>query len=512
MATNTCRPDFVQFQELAAEHNRVPLVATLVCDDLTPVSAFARLEADSPRAFLLESVVGGEKIARYSFLGADPALTFAQRRETAEITDHARGTAETAPEADPLGRVERCLQGYRTAVLPGLPRFLGGAVGYASYDTVRYYEHLPDAPPDDRHLPDLLFDIYEALVIFDHVHKTVLVVAHADVGEARDSAKLRAAYERAQERIEALIGRISQSRTMAPVRIALPAEPLERYTSNFPRAEFERAVAGCQEYIRAGDIFQVVISQRLLVETAASPFDVYRALRVINPSPFMFFLKSPDVTVVGASPEIMCRVEDGVVTNRPLAGTRRRGKTEEEDRRLRAELLADPKERAEHVMLVDLGRNDVGRVAKPGSVRLSDVMSVEYYSHVMHICSNITGELAEGRTAFDALRAALPVGTVSGAPKVRAMEIIDEYEPTRRGPYAGAVGYVDFAGNMDTCIALRTLVMQPGPDGGQRAYVQVGAGVVADSVPAQEYEETLNKARGMLTALNVAETCFQEQL
>jgi anthranilate synthase component I len=371
------------------------------------------------------------------------------------------------------------------------------------------------------------YGIYETMVVFDHVRKIVLVVAHADVPAEADAAALRAAYERAAELIDGIIARLRHPSALQPIRVALPAPPLERYTSNFTQPDFESVVERCKEYIRAGDIFQVVPSQRLAVETTADPLHIYRALRVINPSPFMFYLKSPQVTLVGASPEIMCRVEDGVVTNRPLAGTRRRGANEEEDRLLREELLADPKERAEHVMLVDLGRNDVGRVARPGSVRISDVMSVEYYSHVMHISSTVTGELADGKTAFDALRAALPVGTVSGAPKVRAMEIIDECEPTRRGPYAGAVGYVDFTGNMDTCIALRTLVMQPvaagaspadqSPSGSEghhaaaavwRAYVQVGAGIVADSVPEREYQETLNKAQSLLSAIRLAEERF----
>jgi anthranilate synthase component 1 len=271
------------------------------------------------------------------------------------------------------------------------------------------------------------------------------------------------------------------------------------------RQRFEQAVEGCLEYIRAGDIFQVVLSQRLAAATTADPFNVYRALRAVNPSPFMFYLKSPQVRLVGSSPEIMCRVEDRVITNRPLAGTRRRGKTEAEDKQLEQELLADPKERAEHVMLVDLGRNDVGRVAELGSIRLSEIMTVERYSHVMHISSEVIGKLAEGKTAFDALRATLPVGTVTGAPKVRAMQIIDEFEPTLRGPYAGAVGYFDFAGNMDTCIALRTIVITPAGDGKWNAYVQAGAGIVADSVPAREYEETMSKAAGLFKAIDVAE-------
>ena len=336
------------------------------------------------------------------------------------------------------------------------------------------------------------------MVIFDHINKTILVVAHADVR----TGDLRASYERARERVNEVCRQLQrgtadlQLTDIHPVTQAKSEVP----RSNFTQAEFEAAVERCKEYIRAGDIFQVVLSQRLEMETQARPLDIYRALRVVNPSPFMFLLKTPDVNLIGSSPEILVRVEDGMTTIRPLAGTRPRGRTEAEDQRLAEELLADPKERAEHVMLIDLARNDVGRVAQFGSVRLSDVMVVERYSHVMHITSNVTGLLIEGKTALDALRAGLPAGTVSGAPKVRAMEIIDELEPHRRGPYAGAVGYLDFTGNMDTCIALRTLVMQ-----GQTAYVQAGAGIVADSVPNLEYEETLNKARGLLRAIEVAE-------
>jgi len=502
-------PTFDRFEELARAYNSVPVVATLVCDNMTPLSAFARLEADSPHAFLLESVVGGERVARYSFLGIDPAWTFETTRQDAKIHDQRSGQTTDLRSEDPLADLERHLKRYRAPSLPGLPRFLGGAVGYAGYDVARYYERLPNAPKDDRGLPDLLFGVYDTMVIFDHAHKVVRVVAHAELGDDADAAGRRSAYGAAVQRIEGLIERLRRPSRLEVARVSLPAPRSDRYTSNIDQATFEQVVERCKEYIRAGDIFQVVPSQRLLVETRAQSLNIYRALRVINPSPFVFYLKSPDVTLIGASPEIMCRVEGGVVTNRPLAGTRRRGDSAEEDRRLREELLADPKERAEHVMLVDLGRNDVGRVAKPGSVRISDVMSVEYYSHVMHISSNVTGELGEGRTAFDALRATLPVGTVTGAPKVRAMEIIDEFEPTRRGPYAGAVGYIDFAGNMDTCIALRTLVVQQGENGVQRAYAQVGAGIVADSAPDREYEETLNKAQGLLSAIRLAEERFE---
>lgn len=501
-------PPYDRFDELLREHAYVPVVARLLCDDMTPLSAFARLATDSQHAFLLESVVGGEKVARYSFLGADPAYVFETVRDGVRTIDTRTGAVKEEQAADPLRVLETLVERHRTPVLTGVPRFLGGAVGYAAYDTVRYYERLPNAPRDDRGLPDLLFGLYETLVVFDHVRKVTLVVAHAEQPEGRGAAKSRAAYDAAAQQIARLCDRLGRPSSLRPVPITVPAPALDRYQSNFAKGDFERMVERCKEYIRAGDIFQVVPSQRLHVETKADPLNVYRALRVINPSPFMFFLKSPRATLVGASPEIMCRVEDGLVTNRPLAGTRRRGASPEEDQRLRAELLADPKERAEHVMLVDLGRNDVGRVAQPGSVEITDVMSVEFYSHVMHISSTVTGRLAAGRTAFDALRATLPVGTVTGAPKVRAMEIIDEFEPTRRGPYAGAVGYVDFTGNLDTCIALRTLVMQPRPDGAQDAFVQVGAGIVADSVPEREYEETINKAQSLLSALRVAEDAF----
>jgi anthranilate synthase component 1 len=360
---------------------------------------------------------------------------------------------------------------------------------------VRYYEKLTNVPHDDRNLPDLAFGLYPDMVVFDHVSKTIKIVSNAFL-----AAGPHRAYMQACERIERLIDKLSSHVDLPPAQVQTVGDPKLTFTSNFKPGEFEKAVERCKEYIYAGDIFQVVLSQRLAVKTKADPFNIYRALRVVNPSPFMFHLKTPSCTLVGSSPEIMCRVEDGIITNRPLAGTRRRGKTEEEDLELEKDLLADPKERAEHIMLVDLGRNDVGRAAELGSVKVTEMMKVERYSHVMHISSNVQGKLAAGKTAYDALRAALPVGTVSGAPKVRAMQIIDEFEPTKRGPYAGAVGYLDFSGNMDTCIALRTLVVQ-----GDTAYVQVGAGIVADSVPASEYQETINKAKGQLKAIEIAE-------
>jgi anthranilate synthase component 1 len=399
-----------------------------------------------------------------------------------------------------LDELRQRLHAVQVAPLPELSAqpFVGGAIGYAGYDMVRYTERLPHAPPDDRGLPDLEFAFYDRLVVFDNVTKTMTVVVLVQVTADDD---LQALYQQATARLDELV------RQLGTPRPGLEIHDLEthgglslEYESNFSQAAFEDAVRKCVEYIRAGDIFQVVISQRLKIRVSADPFDIYRTLRVVNPSPFMFFLRTRHVTLVGSSPEIMCRVMQGRVTVRPLAGTRPRGGTDEEDRRLAAELLQDPKERAEHVMLVDLGRNDVGRVARYGTVQLSDVMTIERYSHVMHITSNVSAELAPGKDAFDALRACVPAGTVSGAPKVRAMEIIDELEPHRRGPYAGVVGYLDYNGNMDTCIALRTMVFQNGV-----AYVQAGAGIVADSVPSAEYQETLNKARGLLKAIELTE-------
>jgi anthranilate synthase component 1 len=495
------RPSLDEFLELARDASLVPVYRQLIGDTLTPVTAFCKIQ-EGDWAFLFESVIGGERLGRYSFLGAGPFLRFQahQQRVQIQTLDPEQPDAfrtEEFDSPDPMQVLEDRLRAYRAPHLAGLPRFCGGAVGYAGYDSVRYVEHLPHAPPDDRHLPDLCFAFYDRMVIFDHINKTVAAVAHAHV-DPHDPAR---SYHAACARVDRLVERLQQGAADLPLTDIAPAGEVRRpFRSNFAPGAFEDAVRQCKEYIRAGDIFQVVLSQRLQTETTARPFDIYRTLRVVNPSPFMFYLKTGPLCLVGSSPEIMVRVEGDRVTIRPLAGTRRRGKTEEEDERLAQELLADPKERAEHIMLVDLGRNDVGRVARFGTVQLSDLMTVERYSHVMHICSNVTGRLQPGKSAFDALRACLPAGTLSGAPKVRAMEIIDELEPCRRGPYGGAVGYVDFSGNMDTCIALRTLVLK-----GQTVYLQAGAGIVADSVPELEREETLNKAMGLLRALEIAE-------
>jgi anthranilate synthase component 1 len=488
-------PSFDEFANLAQHATVVPVYRQLVGDTLTPVSAFCKVQ-EGEWSFLFESVVGGERVGRYSFVGSGPFLRFQSWGPRVQITEG--GRTRELEHTDPIRLLEEHLARYRAPHLAGLPRFCGGAVGYVAYDAVRYTERLPNPPEDDRHLPDLCFAFYDRMVIFDHITKTIAVVAHAHV----DPRNLDRSYQHACHRVNQMVERLQQGvADLQLTDIAPVGDVALSYRSNFTKEDFLAAVERGKEYIRAGDIFQVVLSQRLQTETRARPFDIYRTLRVVNPSPFMFYLKAGPLCLVGSSPEIMVRVEGDKVTIRPLAGTRRRGRTEEEDRRLAEELLADPKERAEHIMLVDLGRNDIGRVARYGTVELSDVMVVERYSHVMHICSNVTGRLQEGKTAFDALRACLPAGTLSGAPKVRAMEIIDELEPHRRGPYGGAVGYVDFSGNMDTCIALRTLVLK-----GQTAYLQAGAGIVADSVPEREYEETINKALGLLRAIEIAET------
>ena len=513
------RPALEEFIELARGYSLVPVCRQLVGDTLTPVTAFRKIQ-DGDWSFLFESVVGGERLGRYSFLGSGPFLTFETHGHDVRIEDRVTGKVEQVTHDDPLRLLEETVNRYRAPHLNGLPRFLGGAVGYAGYDTVRYVERLDHPPPDDRGLPDLCFALYDRMVIFDHVNKTIVVVAHAHVpgddvdvspkrkrGRASPSLSLalraQEAYADACRRVDALVEQLGRSEADLPLTDISPGGGVKRpFTSNMGPGDYESAVEKAKEYIKAGDAFQIVLSQRLTAETTAHPFDVYRTLRVVNPSPFMFYLRQgPELSLVGSSPEIMVRVEGDKITIRPLAGTRRRGQTEEEDDRLAAELIADPKERAEHIMLVDLGRNDVGRVARYGTVQLADVMQVERYSHVMHICSNVTGQLRQGLTSFDALRACLPAGTLSGAPKVRAMEIIDELEPHRRGPYGGAVGYVDFSGNMDTCITLRTIVFK-----GQTAYLQAGAGIVADSVPQSEREETLNKAMGLLRALEIAES------
>jgi anthranilate synthase component 1 len=509
-------PDFETFSRLAANHDVIPVYRQLLADRLTPPSAFQILSTHASHSFLLESVVGGENIARHSFIATNPVLTYHCKDGQARIESISTADHQNFPTTDPLKDLEKLLPPKRYSKDPNLPPFTGGLVGFATYDTIRYYEgeKLPSPPTDDRHLPDLLFGLYPELIIFDHVDKTIKVVANADLSTTdhgpRTTDQTRRAYEDACKRIDTLVEKLAEAPTLSLGEIDPKSPVTLPFESNFTKQQFEAAVEKGKEYIRAGDIFQFVPSQRLRVTSKAAPFDVYRALRIVNPSPFMFYLKTPDCTLIGASPEILCRVQNRKATTRPLAGTRPRGSTPEQDLALEKELLADPKERAEHIMLVDLHRNDIGRVSKVGSVVVSDCMTIERYSHVMHITTNVTGILADEFSSLDALRVSHPVGTVSGAPKIRAMQIIDELEPTRRGPYGGAVGYLDFAGDMDTCIALRTIVCTPAKnDPAMHTYdVQSGAGVVADSVPSAEYAETLAKAKAMLKAVEIAQAGF----
>ncbi len=488
-------PDLETFRKLARRGNLIPVARQILADMETPVSAFRKIDSGN-YAFLLESVEGGEKWGRYSFLGSNPSLVFRAKGSQVEVL-RGEGSEVLADTHDPLAGLMQLLQGYRAVSVPGLPRFTGGMVGYLSYDVVRHIERLPALAKDDLDLPDALFLLTDTLLIFDNVTHRITVVSNAIVPDEAPSAVERA-YREAQQKIEAIIAALRRPMG-APIGRSARAGALHM-ESTVTREGFCGAVARAKAYVEAGDIIQAVLSQRLTVRTDADPFDVYRALRIVNPSPYMYYLRLGDMKVVGSSPEILVRLEGDRIDLRPIAGTRPRGATEQEDYQLAEELQADPKERAEHIMLVDLGRNDVGKVAQIGSVSVSDLMVVERYSHVMHLVSHVRGTLEPGRNAFDVLRACFPAGTVSGAPKVRAMEIIEELEPTRRGPYAGAVGYVSFSGNLDTCITIRTVLFARGV-----ATIQVGAGIVADSDPEREYQETMSKARGMLRAIELAQ-------
>ena len=491
----TCTPTASDFLELAREGNLVPVYREILADTETPVSAYLKI-ARGDHGFLLESVQGGEKWARYSFLGSEPAAIFSSRGTA--VTLRAAGGAERRWEAaDPLAALKDLLAEYRPVALPGLPRFFGGAVGYVAYDAVRFFERLPATLPDDLGLPELYFIVPESILVFDNVAQSIKIVVNADL---RDPATdPRRAYDAAAARVEELVARLGAAlRFPEAITDGDVAPPPVR--ANLDRAEFGALVERAKEYIRAGDVIQVVLAQRMEVPLRAAPFNVYRALRTIDPSPYMFYLQLGEQILVGASPEVMVRVEDGEITVRPIAGTSPRGTQEIEDRELERALLADPKEIAEHVMLLDLGRNDVGRVAATGSVEVTERMVIERYSHVMHIVSNVRGRLAPNHDCFDAFRATFPAGTLSGAPKIRAMEIIEELEPVRRGVYGGAVGYFGFGGTMDTAIAIRTMLIK-----GDTVYLQAGAGIVADSDPEREHAECLNKSRGMLQALKRAE-------
>lgn len=486
-------PDRRTFHELAKRGNLVPVYKEIIADIDTPVSALKKL-GESRNAYLLESVEGGERLGRYSFVGTSASLIFRSWGKQVEIETSAG--KERFWVDDPIDALRDLLKRYQPVEVPGLPRFYGGAVGYFSYDMVRYTEDIPDNNPDDLGLPESTFLFTDTVLIFDHVRGKLQIVHNAHIQGDPDTA-----YNRALAEIDRVLAALQQEHGLSPLSGLLQAPPrTDKITSNFTKEAFISAVEKAKAYIRAGDIFQVVLSQRFTLPVRGDAFNIYRVLRTVNPSPYLFYLKLDGVAIVGSSPEVMVRAEDAEVMLRPIAGTRPRSDDPAEDLALERDLLADEKEIAEHLMLVDLGRNDLGRVCEPGSVVVDELMMIERYSHVMHIVSNVRGRLAPGRDAFDLLRAAFPAGTLSGAPKVRAMEIIDELEPSRRGPYGGAIGYFGFSGNMDSCITIRTVVVHNG-----KAHIQAGAGVVADSDPEKEYEETLNKARGLLKAVVIAE-------
>jgi anthranilate synthase component 1 len=487
-------PTKTEFITLAKKGNLIPVYREILADFETPLSAFTKIDKGD-FSFLLESVEGGERLARYSFLGSEPSLVFSSKFKRIEVRE---GTSvrRFMTRGDPIEELKRILHRYTFVKVRGLPRFCGGLVGFFGYDMVRFIERLPQKNPDDLELPDSIFMLTSTLLIFDHVDHKIKVVSNVHV--RGDPSR---AYDEATRRIDGIVRDLkrpfrktdsfrSSSRRRRPLTLR----------SNFTKSRFEDAVRKAKEHIRKGDIIQVVLSQRLQVPIRSHPFQIYRALRSINPSPYMYYLKLGGFSLVGSSPEIMVRCEDGIVELRPIAGTRPRGSSEEEDRRLIEDLLSDPKERAEHIMLVDLGRNDIGRVCEYRTVKVSELMVIEKYSHVMHIVSDVSGRLRKGKDIFDVVRATFPAGTVTGAPKVRAMEIIEELENMRRGPYAGSVGYFSFSGNLDCCITIRTILVK-----GATAYIQAGAGLVADSRPSREYQETMNKAKALVRAIGMAE-------
>ncbi len=492
-------PSLEQVEAMAGKGNLIPIHRNLPADMETPVSIYLKLQDEGP-CFLLESVSGGEQVARYSFIGVRPRGLITTAGNEVYITGEGHGrTISLDNGRDPLDILKAEMDKYKPIRLADLPRFIGGAVGFMSYDAVRRFERLPDDNPDELHLPEMAFMIAHTLVVFDHARQRLQVIANADL--ARSDA--RTAYQRAVSRIDEVVARLNAPLPESPPPNEVSHNGLE---SNFSQAEYKELVEQAKEYIAAGDVFQVVLSQRLSRRTSAHPFSIYRALRMHNPSPYMVFMRfpggvgSPPLHIISASPEMHVRFEEGVAELRPIAGTRWRGLTIEEDVALATELLEDEKERAEHVMLVDLGRNDLGRVCDYNSVRVDELMVVERYSHVMHIVSDVQGKLKAEYNVFDLLRATFPAGTVTGAPKVRAMEIIDELEPIRRGIYAGVIGYIGYDGILDSCIAIRTVVMQ-----GDRVHIQAGGGIVADSNPQQEYEESWNKAKALAEAVDYAE-------
>ncbi len=489
------QPTEREFEELTRQaYNLIPVAREIAADLETPVSAYLKI-ARGDYSFLLESVRGGEKWGRYTFLGTEPAMVIRARGGRMDILRPDHGV-QVRSITNAFEELRREIKQFRAPELPGNPRFFGGAVGFLAYDIVRCFEKIPETVRDDLGTPDLCMMFADTILVFDNVRQTLRIIANVPVAEF---ASISSAYRSAQVKIDEIIERLKAPAIAPRLEGPAPAANDATISSNLTCEGYMAMVSAAKEYIAAGDIIQVVPSQRFEAPLIAHPFNIYRSLRTINPSPYMFYLRLGDLTLAGASPEVMVRVEGRDITLRPIAGTRRRGVSEAEDRAMEAELLADPKERAEHVMLVDLGRNDVGRVSEIGSVKVTEYMIVERYSHVMHMVSNVVGKLRAECDAFDAFRATFPQGTVSGAPKIRAMQIIDELENSRRGVYAGAVGYFSYTGNTDTAIALRTLLIK-----GNRVYIQAGGGVVADSDPASEFEESVNKARAMVRALQAA--------
>lgn len=487
-------PDFETVKSLAGDFNIIPVSMEVYTDMDTPISMFKKLENNSG-CFLLESVEGGEKWARYSFMGRNPFISVKGSGSNTTISYREGKTVQISK--NPFEILKELMTSYKAAILPGMPRFNGGAVGFFGYDTVRYFEDLPDIPEDDIGLPELHFMFADEIIAFDHLRQKIHIIVNMHV-----KGNIESTYNTTVDRIKEVNNEIMTSRSRLEgngINIGLQAEKPQNIQSNISKEDFCMKVKKAKEYIKNGDIFQVVLSQRLTAETDSDPFNVYRALRIINPGPYMYYLKFEGYTIVGSSPEMLVRIEDGVVETCPIAGTRKRGETEEEDELLAEELLADEKERAEHIMLVDLGRNDIGKVSDFGTVEVRDFMHIERYSHVMHIVTSVQGKLKKGLTSFDALSAVLPAGTLSGAPKIRAMEIIDELETVKRCYYGGAVGYLSFNGNLDCCITIRTILFKNG-----KAYIQAGCGIVADSDPEKEYEECLNKAGAALKALEEA--------
>jgi len=485
-------PTFDQFKKLARRYNLIPLSREIVLDEVTPVSVFERLRKGEDYAFLLESVEGGERFGRYSFVGQRPRAIFQCKNNQATYREGKR--LRTWKTRNPVQDLKAIFSEISAAPLKGLPRFWGGAVGYWDYDTARYFERLPDGKPDMLGLPTGAFQLSGEIVVFDRMSQSARVIANVFIPKHKRSASaLSTLYRQGLQSIERQIRRIHDRSVVTrsgSARVVPPPKPV------VSRARYMEAVRKAKEYIRCGDIIQVVLSQRWILKPPASSFQVYRALRMVNPSPYMYFLHYPDLDIVGSSPELLVRKENNRAETRPIAGTRRRGESPEEDLSLAEDLRRDPKERAEHLMLVDLGRNDLGRVCKPGTVKVPELMTIENYSHVMHLVSSVTGQLDSKANAFDLFQACFPAGTVAGAPKIRAMQIIDELETVRRGPYAGAVGYFSYTGNMDMAITIRTLVFTKG-----NAYLQAGAGIVADSVPAREYRECEQKAAALFAAV-----------